>query len=165
MLTRGRYDRYKDKISNEMMKELKHITSQDNITKQNTNEIMTQVTGTIKAVIDRNKRRPKDRHDKPWIHPKLKRMINRQHELWAQSKTNPTPAIIQKHSRYRQIVKKAVEPEKRKYLAEQLELTKDEPKAQAAILRQVVPRKSTDRESPKEIIHNNVSYTNPKNSE
>eukprot|EP00808_Paulinella_micropora_P011981 g12991.t1 len=52
--------------------------------------------------------------------------------------------------------------EKRKYLTEQLESTKDSPKAQTAILRQVVPRKCTARESPKEIIRNDVSYKIPK---
>eukprot|EP00808_Paulinella_micropora_P018203 g29001.t1 len=79
----------------------------------------------------------------------------------AERKDNPTQETIRKHSRYRQIVKKVVKQEKRKYVEAQLELTKDSPKAQAAILRQIVPRNSTARESPQETICNNVSYKRP----
>eukprot|EP00808_Paulinella_micropora_P011913 g38176.t1 len=127
ILRRGRYNRHKDKISNEVAKELKHITNQDNVAETKTNDIIVEVNGVIKAVVNRHKRRPKDRHDKPWIHPRIKRMIRQQHRLREDRKNNPTPETIRKHSRYRQIVKKAVKQEKRKYLIAQIKLTKDSP--------------------------------------
>eukprot|EP00808_Paulinella_micropora_P012510 g69322.t1 len=89
-------------------------------------------------------------------------MIRKQHKLWADRKNNPTHESVRKHSRYRQVVKKAAKQEKREYLTAHLEQTKNNPKAQVAILRQILPRHATARESPKEIIYNNVSYKEPK---
>eukprot|EP00808_Paulinella_micropora_P029953 g79965.t1 len=145
MLTRRGYDRYKEKTRGEIAQEIRHKIDPSGIENENTNDTITKIHGAIPAVVNRHKRRPKDRRDKPWIHPRIKRMIGKQHKVWAERKDNPTQETISKHSRYKQIVKKAIKQEKRNYLEAQLELTKDSPKAQAAVLRQVVPRNSTAR--------------------
>ena len=72
-----------------------------------------------------------------------------------------TAANIKRHRECRRAVRRAAQEEKRVELAKALHMTRGDLRAQAAIIRELVPNSSKERSSPTRLKNNGVVLTDP----
>jgi hypothetical protein len=123
-------------------------------------DVFNGIQTTIQRTIERHEKRPKRRKNN-WITPKLKRQIQKQHDLHKQRIKNPTPANVAKHTRYRKSLAKKITQEKKRTLVAKLDAAKRDPKQLSKILDTVVPKKSTTRTTPTTLTYEGQTHTDP----
>jgi hypothetical protein len=155
-LTTARYNRQKHIILPQIHLALTHI---DINAQQTTSQHFYTIQRTIEHVIEQHERTPKPRP--PWRTTKLARQIQHQHKLHTIRKNDPTPSNIARHAQYRNELKKKIKHAKRQTLTEQIEMTKNDPKAQAKILKSILPSRSNARTSPTALLYENYTFTDP----
>lgn len=125
-----------------------------------TSDVFYRIQTTIQQTIERHEKRPKRRKNN-WITPKLKRQIQRQHDLHKERIKNPTAANIARHNLHRKNLAKQITQEKKSSLATQLDAAKRDPKQLSRILDTVIPKKSTTRTTPTTLTYEGQTHTDP----
>jgi hypothetical protein len=157
-LSINRYNKQKETILTDIKTAL--ITSQNTDPTTTTSQHFHNMQKAIQATIEKHEVEPKPPR-KPWCTPKYKRHIIKQHKLHRERINAPTTTNIKRHARYRNKLNKKIKETKRKYITEQIESTKHDPKQQAKILKQIIPSKSNARTSPTTINYNGKVHTKP----
>jgi hypothetical protein len=155
-LTTNSYNRQKHII----LPHIHHaLTNIDANTQATTSQHFHTIQRTIQHTIEQYELTPKPRP--PWRTTTLRRQIQHQHKLHTIRKNDPTPANVARHARYRNELKKKIKHAKRKKLTEQIQATKHDPKAQAKILKTILPSRSSPRKSPTTLLYENYTFTDP----
>ena len=144
-LSLKRYEKHQEAIDFEIETKIKEtLATHYPLT---TSQELQLIQQAITTVIEKYERTPRPRR-KQWCNLKLKRRIKKQHRLHKIRTSNPTPANIRRHANYRNRLRKDIILEKKKHVTRLLQVTKNNPKEQAKILKSLIPGKGQQRNSP-----------------
>jgi len=158
-LSRRYYEKHKTTITREITTAITETIGQTPPA-ATTSQHFLNIQQTIQRVIETHEQKPKPRR-KQWCNPKIKRQIKKQHQLHDRRINNPSPENTRAHATFRQKLKKIIGEAKRKHIEDKLESSKKDPKAQAKILKSIIPGKANSRTSPTVLIYEGKEYTDP----
>lgn len=156
-LTHNEYERKKTEILAHARQELRAAQPPHGATNDATCRAL---IGALARTVDRYSTKPRKRR-KPWCNKTIQKQIRLQHRLHKKMLAKPTAANIRRHKECRRAVRRAAQEEKRVELAKALHRTKGDLRAQAAIIRELVPNSSKERSSPTRLKNNGVVLTDP----
>jgi hypothetical protein len=158
-LSRRHYEKHKKTITDEIITAVTETINQTTPS-TTTSQHFHDVQQTIQLTIEAHERKPKPRR-KEWCTPQIKRLIKKQHKLHKRKIDHSSPENIQAHATCRNKLKTTIMKAKKDHIKDKIESSKNDPKAQAKILKTVIPGKTSERISPTVLIYEGTTYTNP----
>ena len=158
-LTKRQYEKNKTEIINSIEKAITIAKTTENAS-TTTSQKLANIQHAVQQTTKKYERIPKPRRQ-TWCTPQFKREIKKQHELHKRRKHNPTEYNIRAHTQHRQQLRKSITKAKKLEIREKLDKASNDPKEQAKILKQLLPRNKQQRTSPTTLIYENKTYTKP----
>jgi hypothetical protein len=120
-----------------------------------TAQTISLLQNTISQTVQAFQQKPRHNRRKPWCSSRIRRLIRKQHKLY-QTQKNSTA-----HRKARKAVRRAIRQEKKAYLQEALNRTKNDPKKRTRILRSILTGRQQARDSPMMIRYEEKTFRKP----